>query len=44
MLLLLKCIVGFVLAVGAVWISFWLCVALVYFVVTIVECIGKLFR
>ena len=44
MVLLLKCVVGFVLSVVAVWLMFWLCVALVYLIVTIVECIGKLFR
>lgn len=44
MVLLLKCVVGFVLSVVAVWLMFWLGVALVYLIVTIVECIGKLFR
>jgi len=42
MLLLLKCVVGFVLAVGAVWIAFWLAVVVVYLVITIMESIAKL--
>jgi hypothetical protein len=44
MVLLFKCVVGFLLAATAVWLAFWLCVALVYLIVTIVECIGKLLR
>ena len=44
MLLLLKCVVGFVLAVTAVWIAFWLAVVVVYLVITIIESIGKLLR
>jgi len=44
MLLLLKCVVGFVLAVTAVWVAFWLGLALVYLVITIVENIAKLLR
>lgn len=44
MVLLFKCVVGFLLAVVAVWLAFWLCVALVYLIVTIVESIGKLLR
>ena len=44
MVLLFKYIVGFMLAAAVVWLAFWLCVALVYLIVTIVECIGKLFR
>jgi len=42
MLLLLKCVVGFVLAVTAVWIAFWLAVVVVYLVITIMESIAKL--
>ena len=44
MVLLFKYIVGFILAAGVVWLTFWFAVALVYLIVTIVECIGKLFR
>ena len=44
MVLLLKCVVGLVLAVGAVWIAFWLGLALVYLVIAIVESIAKLLR
>jgi len=44
MFLLLKCVVGFVLAVTAVWVAFWLGLALVYLVITIVESIAKLLR
>ena len=44
MLLLLKCVVGFVLAVATVWVVFWLGLALVYLIITIVESIAKLLR
>lgn len=44
MLLLLKLVVGFVLAVCAVWIAFWVAVVVVYLVITIVESIAKLLR
>lgn len=44
MFLLLKFVVGLVLAVTAVWFAFWLGVAVVYLVITIVESIAKLLR
>jgi predicted phage tail protein len=44
MVLLFKCVVGFLLVATAVWVVFWLGVALVYLIVTIVESIGKMLR
>jgi hypothetical protein len=42
--LLFKIILGLVVASALVWFVFWFAVALVYLIVTIVECIAKLLR
>ena len=42
--LLFKIVLVLVGALALVWLVFWFSVAFVYFIVTIVECIGKLFR
>jgi hypothetical protein len=44
MVLLFKYIVGFILAAAVVWFVFWFAVALVYLIVTIIECIAKWLR
>jgi len=44
MALLFKLALAFLGAAAFVWVVFWLGVGLVYLVVTIVECIGKMIR